>query len=81
MIERNTVEERVKIVMENIVLQGYEINDTSTFYDMGLDSLDKIELCMDLEDEFRIEIPDDAMPYIDTYGEIVQYILTRLNKE
>jgi acyl carrier protein len=74
MIEKNTIEDRVLLVLENIVLQGYEITEDTTFPDMGLDSLDKIELCMDLEDEFGIEIPDDAMGYIDTFGELVEFI-------
>lgn len=74
MFQKNTIEDRVSLVLENMVLQGYEITENTTFEDMGLDSLDKIELCMELEDEFDIEIPDDAMTYIDTYGELVQFI-------
>lgn len=80
MIEKNTIEDRVGIVLENVVLHGYDITPQSTFEDMGLDSLDKIELMMDLEDEFRIEIPDAASPYIDTYGELIEYISRRLKK-
>lgn len=73
-----SIEDRVQLVLENMVLQGHDILHTSTFSDMGLDSLDKVEACMDMEDEFNIEIPDDAMTYLDTFGELVEYITRRL---
>lgn len=73
-LQRNTVEDRVLIALENIILDGYEVNKDSSFEDMGMDSLDKIELLMDLEDEFGIDIPDDTMSYLETFGEIVDYI-------
>lgn len=73
-----SIEDRVLLVLENMVLQGYDIVDATTFEDMGLDSLDKIEACMELEDEFYIEIPDHAMELIDTFGELVEYINRRL---
>ena len=73
-----SIEDRVLLVLENMVLQGYDILETTTFEDMGFDSLDKVEACMELEDEFYIEIPDHAMELIDTFGELVEYINRRL---
>lgn len=42
--------------------------------DLGADSLDVVDLVMALEDEFGIEIPDEAMAEIKTVGDIVAYI-------
>ncbi|OQB24743.1 MAG: Acyl carrier protein [Firmicutes bacterium ADurb.Bin182] len=42
--------------------------------DLKADSLDVVELIMDLEQEFGIEIPDDELPKIRTVGDIVGYI-------
>lgn len=42
--------------------------------DLKADSLDVVELIMDLEQEFDLEIPDEALPKINTVGDIVTYI-------
>lgn len=42
--------------------------------DLKADSLDVVELIMDLEQEFDIEIPDDQLPKIRTVGDIVDYL-------
>jgi acyl carrier protein len=75
-----SIEDRIGLILENMVLQGHDILPETTFEDMGLDSLDKVEACMDIEDEFNIEIPDDAMSYIDTFGELVEYVTRRVSK-
>jgi acyl carrier protein len=78
MTDQLSVEDRVMLVLENMVLQGHDILNETTFEEMGLDSLDKIEACMDIEDEFNIDISDDAMEMLDTFGELVEYINRRL---
>jgi acyl carrier protein len=80
MSEPLSVEDRILLVLENMVLQGHEILSDSTFDEMGLDSIDKIEACMDVEDEFNIDIPDFAMEMIDTFGELVEYVTRRLSE-
>ncbi len=42
--------------------------------DLGADSLDVVDLIMSLEDEFEMEIPDEAVENIKTVGDIVNYI-------
>lgn len=42
--------------------------------DLGADSLDVVDLVMAIEDEFEMEIPDDAVEKIKTVGDIVSYI-------
>lgn len=48
--------------------------DTSFVNDLGADSLDTVELVMELEEEFDINIPDDAAEKIQTVGQAVEYI-------
>lgn len=46
--------------------------------DLGADSLDQVELVMAFEEEFSIEIPDDAAEHIQTVGDAVKFIQEKL---
>ena len=46
--------------------------------DLGADSLDVVDLVMSIEEEFDIEIPDEAVEGIKTVGDIVSYIESNL---
>ena len=48
--------------------------DTNIADDLGADSLDVVDLVMSLEEEFDMEIPDEAVANIKTVGDIVKYI-------
>jgi acyl carrier protein len=50
------------------------VAETSFVNDLGADSLDVVELVMELEEEFDINIPDDAAEKIQTVGQAVDYI-------
>jgi acyl carrier protein len=52
--------------------------DSRLIEDLGLDSLDMIEVVIDFEDEFSMEIPDDEAEKIKTFGELVAYLENRL---
>ncbi len=71
-----SVKERViEIVSEQLGVNKDQINDETHFVnDIGADSLDTVELVMELEEEFDINIPDDAAEKIQTVGEAVHYI-------
>jgi acyl carrier protein len=69
-----SVEERVLMLLENLVLDGHEVTEISTWEQMGLDSLHKIEFMMDMEDEFNISIPDEVMSYLESVDDVVGYI-------
>ncbi len=47
--------------------------------DLGADSLDLVDLLMSVEDEFGIEIPDEDVEEIQTIGDIVNYINSKIN--
>lgn len=51
-----------------------EITANTRFADLGSDSLGAVELVMELEEEFDINIPDDAAEQIQTIGDAVRYI-------
>ena len=74
------VEQRVKkIIAEQLGVNEGEIKNESSFVDdLGADSLDTVELVMALEEEFDIEIPDDAAEHIQTVGDAVKFIQERL---
>lgn len=64
-----------KIVVEQLEVDKDLVNSEASFAnDLGADSLDTVELVMALEEEFEIEIPDEAAEKIDTVGKAVDYI-------
>jgi acyl carrier protein len=71
-----SVEERViDIVAEQLGADKEKITSETHFVnDLGADSLDTVELVMELEEEFDISIPDDAAEKIQTIGEAVKHI-------
>jgi acyl carrier protein len=76
-----SVMERVKdIVADNLGVDREKITpETSFVNDLGADSLDTVELVMELEEEFDINIPDDAAEKIQTVGQAVSYIESGMN--
>jgi acyl carrier protein len=70
------IAERVKkIVVEHLNVDADKVTDNASFIeDLGADSLDTVELVMAFEEEFGIEIPDDAAESIVTVGDAVKYI-------
>ncbi|MCP4099439.1 MAG: acyl carrier protein [Planctomycetaceae bacterium] len=50
------------------------ITANTRFTDLGADSLDAVEFVMEMEEEFDINIPDDAGEHIQTIGDAVRYI-------
>ncbi|MEM9139046.1 MAG: acyl carrier protein [Pseudomonadota bacterium] len=64
-----------KIVVEHLNVAEEKITMEASFIDdLGADSLDTVELVMAFEEEFGIEIPDDAAETIQTFGDAVGFI-------
>ncbi|MEM8678145.1 MAG: acyl carrier protein [Planctomycetota bacterium] len=70
------VPERViDIVAEQLGVDKDKVTpETSFVNDLGADSLDTVELVMELEEEFDINIPDDAAEKIQTVGQAIDFI-------
>ena len=68
--------ERVKkIVVEHLGVEPEKVVDAASFIDdLGADSLDTVELVMAFEEEFGVEIPDDAAEKIATVKDAIDYI-------
>lgn len=67
---------RVKqLIVDKLGVEEAEVTPEASFTnDLGADSLDTVELIMELEKEFDIAIPDDQAEKIQTVGDAVQYI-------
>ncbi|MEL6584859.1 MAG: acyl carrier protein [Pseudomonadota bacterium] len=64
-----------KIVVEHLSVDEDKVVEGASFIDdLGADSLDTVELVMAFEEEFEIEIPDDAAETIQTVGDAVKFI-------
>jgi len=65
----------ISIVMEHLGVEKDKITENSSFIDdLGADSLDTVELVMAFEEEFSIEIPDDAAENISTVKDAISFI-------
>ena len=70
------IEAKMKdIVAEQLNVEVSDLEPSKSFVnDLGADSLDIVELVMAMEEEFDIEIPDEAAEKIQTVGDAIKYI-------
>ena len=75
MTEQEIESKVIEIVAEQMGADKEKISrDTNFMEDLNADSLDTVELVMELEEEFDINIPDDAAEKIQTVGQAVEFI-------
>ncbi|MDL2217271.1 acyl carrier protein [Christensenellaceae bacterium OttesenSCG-928-M15] len=65
---REIIAKQLDIEEESITMESRLVDD------LKADSLDVVELIMDLEQEFDMEIPDEELPKVHTVGDIVEYV-------
>lgn len=71
----DVLERVTKIIVDRLGVEESQINLDAKFKeDLGADSLDVVELVMELEDEFDMEISDEDAENITTVGDAVSYI-------
>ena len=70
------IAEKIKsIVVEHLDVDAGKVTEDSSFIDdLGADSLDNVELVMAFEEEFDVEIPDDAAETIQTVGDAIKFV-------
>ncbi len=70
------IAERIKkIVVEHLDVDAEKVSENASFIDdLGADSLDNVELVMAFEEEFGVEIPDDAAEHIQTVGDAIKFV-------
>jgi|TARA_B100000945_G_C19824652_1_gene342160 acyl carrier protein len=63
------------IIVEKLVIDASEVTDSASFTaDLGADSLDTVELIMEFEKEFNIQISDEDAEKIQKVSDVVKYI-------
>lgn len=77
--DASIAEKVIQIVSEQMSVDKSEIKrETSFVNDLNADSLDTVELVMELEDEFDLTIPDEEAEKLKTVGEAIDYIQKHL---
>lgn len=74
--------DRVKAVIREQLDVSEEVEiteETSMMKDLDADSLDAVEIMMELEDEFEIEIPDEDAEQFKTIGDIVKFVESKIS--
>ena len=72
-----TAEKVIELLAEHLEMDKSEITEASTFEDLGIDSLDAVEIMMEMEDEFGIEIKPAQVGK--SVSELIAYIDKKLN--
>lgn len=71
-----------EVIMDKIGVEESKITPEASFVDdLGADSLDTVELIMQLEEEFGIEIPDEEAEQLTTVSKAVEYIDSHVSAE
>ena len=71
----STLDKVKDVIMDKLGVEDSKINMEASFVnDLGADSLDTVELIMEFEEEFGIEIPDEDAEKMTTVGAAVKYI-------
>lgn len=74
-MSENIAERVKKIVVEHLGVDEAKVSESASFIDdLGADSLDTVELVMAFEEEFGVEIPDDAAEKILTVKDAITYL-------
>lgn len=69
------IAERVtNLIAEHLGLPKEDVTPAKTWDDLGVDSLDRVELAMASEEEFDLEIPDDALERIETVKDLIAFV-------
>ena len=74
---REEILEQIKgALSEKLGIEESEITDSASFEeDLGADSLDLVEVVMDLEDQFGLKIPDNDARELTTVGKAIDYVI------
>jgi acyl carrier protein len=75
------VEAKIKeAIVEKLGVEESKVTPTASFVnDLGADSLDTVELIMELENKFNIQIPDEDQDKIGTVGDAISYVKAKLS--
>lgn len=76
------VKDKIYTIVADVIGCDYtDVDDNARFDVLGADSLDTVEVLMDIEKEFHISVPDDSVVGIITVGQLADVILSKVNTE
>jgi acyl carrier protein len=74
-MKREEVSQKIKdMIKDQLSLGTKEVQEDDTLESLGADSLDRVELVMNLEEHFNVEIDDEKVDEIKTVGQLIEYI-------
>lgn len=79
--EARVREEVIEILKPHVQGDAALADSSSLVGDLGIDSLGVMEVVADLEDKFKLQIPDDALREVETVGDVAKAITVRLRRE
>lgn len=62
------------IISDQFDIPEEDLTEDTSFLEIDADEMDMIDLAMTLEDEFRVEVPDEALEDFETLGDIVKFL-------
>jgi acyl carrier protein len=75
MADEEIVSRVKKVILDKLEVKEEQIVEGASFTgDLGADSLDRTELIMGLEDEFKVEIPDTVSEKFQTVGDVIKFL-------
>ena len=78
----NTREQVIDIIVNKLGVEREAVVESASFTnDLGADSLDTVELIMEFEREFEINIPDNQAENISTVGEAISFVESAVNNK
>ena len=78
----NTREQVIDIIVNKLGVERESVVESASFTnDLGADSLDTVELIMEFEREFEINIPDNQAEKISTVGEAISFVENAVNNK
>ncbi len=76
----STTEKVISVICEQLGIETDEVKmESDIVKDLGADSLDVVELVMAFEEEFEVEIPDDAAEKLKTVEDAIRYVEQQVN--
>jgi acyl carrier protein len=80
-MSESTADKVKKIIVQQIGADAADVVESASFIDdLGADSLDTVELIMAFEEKFNIEIPDDDAETIQTVGDAIKYVESKVTE-
>lgn len=76
----NDIETKIKeAIVEKLGVEESKVTPQASFInDLGADSLDTVELIMELENKFNIQIPDEDQEKLQTVGDAINYVKSKI---